>query len=125
MGINPVLARIGQEYWEFHSGSALVRIFVFNKNYLYATSPINNLPMGNLDKLLTYLLSHPIPPYQLGLYNNQIYVSYRVRISDVFSNQADEIQQNLSKLILKADEMDDFFVKEFACEKTNFAKQDA
>ncbi|MCC6515916.1 MAG: trypsin-like peptidase domain-containing protein [Chitinophagales bacterium] len=122
MGIDPVLARCGNEYWEFHSGSALVRIFVYDKNYLYATSPINNLPQGNLESLLRYVNSNPVPPYRLAVYNNQIYISYRVRMSDVFSANATIIQQNLSELIVKANEMDDFFVQEYACEKTNYAK---
>ena len=122
MGIDPLLARCGNEFWEFHSGSALVRIFVYDKNYLYATSPINNLPTGNLETLLKYVMSNPVPPYQLAVYNNQIYLSYRVRMSDVFSERATEIQQNLSNLIVKANEMDDYFVHEFACEKTNYAK---
>lgn len=122
MGTNPILARSGTEFWEFHSGSALVRIFVYDKNYLYATSPMNNLPTGNLEALLRYQLSNPVPPYKLAVYNNQIYLSYRVRMSDVFSGRADEIKQNLSNLILKANEMDDYFVQEFGCEKTNYAK---
>ena len=122
MGTNPILARSGTEYWEFHSGSALVRIFVYDKNYLYATSPMNNLPTGNLEALLRYQLSNPVPPYKLAVYNNQIYLSYRVRMSDVFSNREDEIKQNLSNLILKANEMDDYFVHEFGCDKTNYAK---
>lgn len=122
MGIDPLLARCGNEFWEFHSGSALVRIFVYDKNYLYATSPINNLPTGNLETLLKFVMSNPVAPYQLAVYNNQIYLSYRVRMSDVFSDRAAEIQQNLSNLIVKANEMDDYFVHEFACEKTNYAK---
>ena len=32
------------------------------------------------------------------------------------------VQQNLSQLILKANEMDDYFVQEFGCEKSNYAK---
>lgn len=122
MGIDPVLARGGNEFWEFHSGSALVRIFVYDKNYMYATSPINNLPTGNLETLLKYVMSNPVAPYQLGVYNNQIYISYRVRMSDVFANNVNDIQQNLSNLILKADELDDYFVKEFGCEKSTYAK---
>ena len=125
MGTDPVLARSGHEFWEFHSGSALVRIFVYDKNYMYATSPINNLPTGNLEKLLRYIISNSVDPYRLAVYNNQIYLSYRVRMSDVFSNAAQRIQENLSKLILKANEMDDFFVHEFGCEKTNYAKPHA
>lgn len=122
MGFNPILARSGNEYWEFHSGSALVRIFIYNNNYLYSTSPINNLPVGNLDNLLKYLLSNPVFPYQLGINNNQIHLSYRVSISDIFSNKAEEIKENLSNLILKADELDDFLEQNYNCEKTNYAK---
>ena len=123
MGIESVLARCGNEYWEFHSGSALVRVFVFEKKYLYATSPINVLPTGNLEKLLKYILSNPIAPYQLALNNNQIFVSYRVCISDIFSGNATTVQQNLSNLIVKADEIDDYFVQTFGCEKSNYAKK--
>ena len=122
MGMEPILARCGNEFWEFHSGSALVRIFVYDKNYLYATSPINDLPTGNLETLLKYVMSNPVSPYRLGVYNNQIYLSYRVRMGDVFTNRANEIQQNLSSLIVKANEMDDYFVEQFGCEKTNYAK---
>lgn len=122
MGTDPVLARSGTEYWEFHSGSALIRIFVYKQNYLYATSPINNLPTSNLESLLTYLLSNPAAPYQLGIYENKIYLSYRIRISDIFSKSASDIQQYLSHLMVKANEMDDFLVHAYGCEKTNFAK---
>ncbi|HUM51378.1 MAG TPA: trypsin-like peptidase domain-containing protein [Chitinophagales bacterium] len=122
MGFDPVLARSGNEYWEFHSGSALVRIFVYDKNYLYATSPINNLPIGALDGLLKYIMSNPVSPYKLGVYQNQIYLSYRVRISDIYSDLVESVKQNLGNLILKANEMDDYFVHEFGCEKTNYSK---
>jgi hypothetical protein len=122
MGFDPVLARNGQEFWEFHSGSALIRIFVFNTNYLYATSPMNNLPTGNLEALLRYLLSNPADPFQLGIYNNQIYLSYRTRLSDVFSDKAGAVKQKLGQLLIKANEMDDHFVKDFGCEKSMFAK---
>ena len=43
-------------------------------------------------------------------------------MSDVFSTLAGDIQQNLSNLIVKANEMDDYFVHEFGCEKTNYSK---
>ncbi|MDB5228793.1 MAG: trypsin-like serine protease [Bacteroidota bacterium] len=122
MGIDPVLTRCGMEYWQFHSGSAWVRIFVYEKNYLYATSPMNNLPVTSLEALFKYILSNPVPPYQLAVYNNQLYLSYRIRMSDIFSAKSKEIQKNLGDLILKANEMDDFFVNEFACEKTNYSR---
>ncbi|MFN8282544.1 MAG: trypsin-like peptidase domain-containing protein [Chitinophagales bacterium] len=125
MGFDPILARSGNEFWEFHSGSALVRIFVYDRNYLYATSPINNLPVGTLDGLFKYVMSNPVAPYKLGVYSNQIYLSYRARISDIYSSMADNVKDSLGKLILKANEMDDFFVHEFGCEKTNYSKMNA
>ena len=53
LGINPVLGRAGRDYWEFHQGSALIRIFVFKRDYLVATSPLNNLPKKNILELMT------------------------------------------------------------------------
>jgi hypothetical protein len=122
MGTDPVLARAGHEYWEFHSGSALIRIFVYEKNYLYASSPMNNLPVADLRVLLEYILGNPVPPYQLGIYNNQLHLSYRIRMSDIFSSRSTEIMHALSGLIVKANEMDDYFVQAFSCEKTIYAK---
>ena len=122
LGINPILARAGYEYWNFYQGSSQIRIFVYNHNYLYATSPLNNLPNSNLKELYEYLLKDSVPPYKLGLTNNQIFIAYRVHLSDLNSSYAGEIKHNLTHLALKADELDDFFVNEFGCEMTTFSK---
>ncbi len=122
IGANPVLARAGQEFWEYHQGSSLIRIFVFNNNYLYATSPLNELPTSNLQELYNYLLQDSVPPYKLGVMDNKIYVSYRVHLASVFSSQGEEVKKNLANLPLKADELDDFFAKEYACPFSNYAK---
>ncbi len=122
LNMDPILARAGFDYWQFHQGSSLIRIFVFDKNYLYATSPLNNLPTQNLEPLYEYLLSNPVGPYKLGVYNNQIFISYRIHISDMFSSRKEEIQKHLTNLALKADDMDDFFVNEYGCEMTNYSK---
>ena len=57
MGINPVVARMGYESWVFHKGSSEIRMFVFQRSYLFCTSPLNILPKKNLEPVLTYLLS--------------------------------------------------------------------
>lgn len=124
LGIDPVLGRSGHEFWEFHQGSSLIRIFVFKREYLYATSPLNNLPKENLDKLYTYLLSKPVSPYKLGIYKNQIYLSFRAHISDCFSTHADQVRENLKNLAIKADEMDNFFMDEYGCEMTTYSKSE-
>jgi len=123
LGMNPILARQGEEFWEFHQGSSLVRMFVFNTNFLIATSPINELPTENLTELYKYLLSDPVQPYQLGVYNNQIFVSYRVHLSEVFSAQADKVKHLMSQLAVKADGLDDELEQKFGAPKTRYAKE--
>ncbi len=115
LGINPVLARQGQEFWEFHVDSALVRLFVFNNSYLYATSPLNQLPMQNMGPLLEELLSADVSPYQLGVQGKELFISYRVYITDIFSSRQGEINANITGLFKKANEMDDYFVQKFGC----------
>ncbi len=121
-GINPILTRNGYDYWQFHNGSSLIRIFVFDRNYVYATSPLNNLPSENLDELYSYLLEDKVQPYYLGVYNNQIFLSYRFHISDIATGQREMIRKELIGLVHKADEMDDHFVHKFNCSKTTFSR---
>jgi serine protease Do len=122
IGINPVIARKGHEFWEFHVGSALVRMFVWKQNYLCITSPLNTLPKKNLQPLLAYLLSNPVAPYMLGVYDNTVYISYRIALTDIETRFKPELQQNISKMLKTADDMDDYLVDTFGCEKTHFAK---
>ena len=101
-------------------------MFVFQRSYLFCTSPLNNLPKKNLEPVLTYLLSaEDIKPYQLGLDGNQIYLSYRIHISDIFSDFAEEIQKNITDMAFKADEMDNYLADTFGCEFSEYAKKDA
>jgi hypothetical protein len=96
---------------------------VYNKSYLFCTSPINILPKKDLDSVLTYLLSDSIKPYQFGLQDNQIYLSYRVHLSDVFSDFSNDIKKNLSNIVQKADELDDYLHDEFGCEFSEYSKK--
>jgi len=123
LGVNPVLCRAGKDFWEFHQGSARVRIFtVNNNNYLFATSPLNKLPKGDLEELLTYVNSNNVPPYQLGIYENKIFISYRTHLSDIYSDRKDEVKKAIINLALKADELDDFFSNNYGCEMSMESK---
>ncbi len=124
LGVNPVLCRAGRDFWEFHQGSALVRIFIVNNNYLFVTSPLNRLPKDNLKELLTYINSNQVAPYQLGVYENKIYISYRTHLSDIYSNGKDDIKNNMIRLAIKADELDDFFKDNFGCEMSMESKSE-
>lgn len=120
--MNPILGRAGRDYWEFHQGSALVRIFVYNRDYLIATSPLNKLPKQDLEGLLEYLLTNNAEPYDLSINQNNIYISYRAHLSDIFSSKADEIKEKVKNLALKADDLDNFFMDEYNCEMSIEAK---
>ncbi len=122
LGMDPVLARSGYDYWVFYQGSSLIRIFVYKRDYIYATSPLNVLPTSNLKELYTYVLQDQIRPYYLGISDNMIYISYRAHISDIFSKHRDEIKKHITNMPLKADDMDDFFVNEFNCKMTNYSR---
>jgi serine protease Do len=114
--INPILARTGDEYWSFYRGSSQIRIFVFKDNYVFSTSPINKLISKKMPELLTYMLSNPVKPYYLGIANGEIYLSYRVHISDLNNDHFGAAQlDNLVLLAQKADETDNFFNEAFGC----------
>lgn len=126
IGINPILARAGYEFWEFYKGSSLIRIFIYNHDYLYITSPINGLPKQNLEPLFRYLLSAPIEPFKLGIYNNTIFLSYRTAVADIFSEEgATHINQYINQVATKADELDHYLAEEFDCPLSEYAKKSA
>ena len=62
MGINPVLARDGNEAWLFHKGSSEIRLFVYDRTYLFAVSPINLLPKKDVEQVLDYMLDTDFYP---------------------------------------------------------------
>lgn len=122
--VNPVLARAGRERWFFHQGSAEIRMFVYNHNYLFATSPLNDLPRKNLAAIYEYILTADTGKHRLSISDNQIFLSYRVHISDLYASQKDEILSDIAQLALKADELDDVFVKDFGAKMTVFSKEE-
>lgn len=122
IGINPVLAREGLDEWAFHQGSSFVKIYIHQNKYLYATSPTNYLPSKDVNNVYEYLLSDPIEPFHLSIDQNQIFISYRVHLSDLYSDLKDVIQNNLSRLAIEADQLDDDLFIHFGCPKTHFSK---
>lgn len=124
MGINPILAREGTEAWLFHKGSSEIRLFVYDRTYLFAVSPINLLPKKDVEKVLDYMLDTDFYPYKLGIEGRQIYICYRIHLADISEESEERIQQNLVHLAEKADEMDNMMVEQFGCEFSAYSKQD-
>lgn len=124
MGINPVLARDGYEAWCFHKGSSEIRIFVCNRAYLFMVAPINLLPKKDVERVLDYMLSTDFSPYKMGIDGRQIYLMYRLHLSDITAKYEDEIRQNIVNFALKADEMDNMLVEQYGCEFSAYTKQE-
>lgn len=122
-GINPVIARNGYEYWTYYQGSSLIRIYVYDGDFVCSSAPLNELPTENVEQVMRYLLSNPISPYQLGTYDTIIYMGSRTHITDLFNekygNQQLDYLINLSK---KADEMDNYLLETFNCPFAKTAK---
>ena len=71
---------------------------------------------------MTYLLGKNVEPYSLGVNDNKIFLSYRTHLSDIFTDHADSIKENIKNLALKADDLDNFFEDEYGCEMAIEAK---
>jgi hypothetical protein len=122
LDINPVLARSGRERWYFHQGSAEIRMFVYDNNYLFATSPLNELPRANLSEVYKYILTADTGEHRLSISDNQIFLSYRVHISDLYSDKKEDILEGIAQLATKADELDNRFVNDFGAKMTPYSK---
>ncbi len=123
LDIDPVIARKGPDFWEFHQGSAKIRIFIYKNDYLFAISPIVKLPKSNLQGLYQYLLSDPVRPYSFGVSDGTVYLSYRIHITDIKFEKSDSVQKNLLNLAIKADELDDYLINTYKCEWSEDSKK--
>lgn len=121
-GIDPVLTRTGRLYWEFHQGSSLIRIFSYKDSYVYATSPVNTLGGNKLEALYRHLASNASAPYRFGIYQNDIYLSYRFAVADLYGAMQNTVLDQLSEFIKHADETDNFIEENFGCPKTVFSR---
>jgi serine protease Do len=115
LGVDPVIARNGPNFWEFYQGSAMLRWFIYKNNYFYATSPLCKLPKTGLEELYRLILSDSAAPYKLGIYQDIVYLSYRVAMCDIKGEAAAAVQERLAGLALKADEMDNQLIEKFQC----------
>jgi len=124
---DPYMARRGQPlYWEFYSGSAQIRIFIYRHDFLYATSPLVKLPRKNLVDLYKYLLSVPYPPYRFTMTGDVIYLAYRVHLADLADQeQKGRIGRELLQIAQKADELDNHLIDKYGCKWAAQSKQEA
>lgn len=116
MSINPVLSRVGNESWTFHSGMSEIRIFIYRHEYLFCTSPVSLLPKQGYERLLDDLLRiNASGPYQIGLNGNQIFFSYRIHLSDLPSDPDGKILKNIIDFPKEADKIAVYLHKTYGC----------
>ena len=115
MGIDPVTARVGKEFWRFYRGSAQLSMYVYNTRFLIFYSNVNTLPKKDLGPVLGYLLSNPVPPYQFSLRENDLVLYYCVHLADLDSPHRERISQELTDLAKKADDLDNYLLDTYGC----------
>jgi hypothetical protein len=111
-GIDPVLTRGGYEFWEYYHGETLIRIFVNETYYLTATAPLCELPRENLEPLYEHLLSDT-SPWHCGIFQNHVYLSYRVHITALTSSRSKEVLEHLADFPDASENMRRHLEKEF------------
>lgn len=87
-------------------------------------SPINLLPKKEVEPVLDYILSEDFSPYKMGIEGRQIYLAYRIHLSDLTDESEEAIRCNLVNLACRADEMDNWMVERFGCEFSEYSRQD-
>ncbi len=112
--LNPTLCALDKNYWSFYKKNVLIRIFLSpDDEGLYVTSPLNLLPNKPNLKLFEYILSNKENPFFLGVYKNEIYLSYRIHQSEIFSSYKKVIANNLLRFINRVDELQEYLLKKF------------
>lgn len=120
--INPVLTRNWNEYREFYYNKVIIRIFVYDMDYIFITSPINIPPTENIESFYKYILSDEHHPFKLGIDNNQVYISYRIYIDDILTSKASEISSNMLNMIISANELSQKLYQDYWCKYSNYSK---
>jgi len=115
INLNPILCKEGLDYWQFFYKNVLIRIFIQgNGDNLYATSPLNIMPKENIKEILEYMAKDSLKPYFLALYDNTIYLNYRIHLSDIYSDKyKEQIKENFAKFIPKAAFMQEYLKENF------------
>ncbi len=118
IGIDPAQARMAMSDgfgWSFQRGSAMIEIYVTQKDtggYLQVLSPIAHLPMTGLLPLYRRLLELNLQMTEaaLGVYTDIVFVFVERPLDGLDAGEADQIINNVAAY---ADELDDKIVSEF------------
>jgi len=115
-GVDPVLARHGDENWSFHSGSAPIKIWSCCSEHLCFSSPLAQTGKQKLGDLFRFLLSAEHAPFSFDLAENTIRLNLTFHMSDVYAQAgSEEISGWIAKFIKTADAFDNLLVEKYGC----------
>lgn len=116
-GIDPVLARHGEQNWSFHSGSAPIKIWCCCSEHLNFSSPLAQTGNRGLNELFTYLLSEEHAPCSFDLNGSIVRLNLVVHISDVFAaREHPELAARVRQFVALADRCDDILIERYGCQ---------
>jgi serine protease Do len=116
-GIDPLLARHGEENWSFHSGSAPIKIWSCCSDHLNFSSPLAQIGKQNLGELFRFLLSGQHAPFSFDMYESTIRLNLVFHMTDVHAHAgSDEVAGWISKFMKTADDFDNLLVDKYGCQ---------
>ncbi len=115
-GIDPVLARHGEQYWSFHTGSAPIKVWCCCSEHLNFSSPLARTGEQGLEKLFRFLLSDKHAPCFFDLQDSTIRFNLVVHVADVFTPGGHaELRRRVRDFVRKADRYDNVLIKDYGC----------
>jgi len=115
-GIDPVLARHGDQNWSFHSGSAPVKVWCCCSEHLNFSSPLAQTGTRKLQSLFAYLLSAEHAPFAFDLWGSTVRLNLVVHVADVFTPSAhEELTKRIGQFLAKADAADNLLIHHYGC----------
>ncbi len=115
-GINPILARHGDQNWSFYSGSAPIKIWCCCSEHLCFSSPLAQPGKQALEPLFRYLLSPEHAPFSFDLSGNVIRFNLTIHMSDVFGGgDSDEHADWIAQFVIRANELDNALIDNHGC----------
>jgi tetratricopeptide (TPR) repeat protein len=117
-GIKPERSGEGKPFWKFQHGEVTVTIELTSYNDLYVSADINTLPPSNREKIKQFLAEQPMHPYNVGIMENTVRMTYRFKAGDIDSPQKETIGKNIAEFPVKADQLSRHLVNQYGCKTT-------
>lgn len=122
IGVNPIVARDGFEHWTFHKDRIQIRLFAFDEIHLFMVSPLGILPKKGVEDVLDYLLSVDLYPFKCGLDGSEIFLVYRLHLTDLKEETKPAIEQTIIDFVKKASELGPLLKERFDCVESRYSK---